>query len=87
MSYEFFSPQRALSFTEFFIFTTDLMDEYRPFNSLFLCIIFKNIISVSLCILCGESNYFANIIHARSAMSVFVRLCPFMSEFIRFKVK
>ena len=42
---------------------------------------------MSLCVLRGESNYFANIIHARSAMSVFVRLCPLMSDFIRFKVK
>ena len=63
------------------------MDEYRLFDLLFLYIIFKNIISVLLCVLCGESNYFANIMHARSAMSVFVRLCPLMSEFIRFKVK
>ena len=37
---------------------------------------------MSLCVLRGESNYFANIIHARSAMSVFVRRCPHLSKFV-----
>ena len=42
---------------------------------------------ISVCILWSSKNHYAKIIHAESAMSVFVCFCPLMSVFVCFKVK